>query len=133
MSVPERELKRTNNDKTAAIRTPTIIGCGFSIDREFFFEIGSYDEGKHFTNTITFTYTFVINFYSLLNFSKRNEYLGFGKLGNVSSSIANNCNTTENTQISKLLTIAGMAMRWINGSYTMLTCWSLISYIDLFV
>ncbi|XP_031629385.1 polypeptide N-acetylgalactosaminyltransferase 13-like [Contarinia nasturtii] len=45
MYIPQRELKRTNNDPTAPIRTPTHVGCAFSIDREFFFEIGSYDEG----------------------------------------------------------------------------------------
>lgn len=47
MDVPERELNRTRYSNTAALRTPTIIGCGFSIDREFFFEIGSYDEGMN--------------------------------------------------------------------------------------
>lgn len=43
--MPERELIRTHNDATAPLRTPTMIGCAFSIDREFFFEIGSYDQG----------------------------------------------------------------------------------------
>lgn len=47
MEVPERELNRTHYNKTATLRTPTMIGCGFSIDREFFFEIGSYDEGMN--------------------------------------------------------------------------------------
>lgn len=47
MPIPERELNRTKYDKTAPIRTPTMVGCGFSIDREFFFEIGSYDEGMN--------------------------------------------------------------------------------------
>lgn len=45
MSVPERELLRTNHDKTAPLRTPTHVGCAISVDREFFFEIGSFDEG----------------------------------------------------------------------------------------
>lgn len=45
MSIPERELVRTRHDKTASVRTPTMIGCAFSIDNEFFFEIGAYDEG----------------------------------------------------------------------------------------
>lgn len=44
MTIPERERERTNFDRTSPIRTPTHIGCGFSMDREFFFEIGSYDE-----------------------------------------------------------------------------------------
>lgn len=44
MSIPYRERIRTRNDKTAPLRTPTHIGCAFSIDREFFYEIGSYDD-----------------------------------------------------------------------------------------
>lgn len=47
MPVPNRELIRTHYDTTAPLRTPTMIGCGFSIDREFFFEIGSYDKGMN--------------------------------------------------------------------------------------
>lgn len=42
--MPHRELWRTKHDKTAPIHTPALIGCAFSIDREFFFEIGSYDD-----------------------------------------------------------------------------------------
>lgn len=42
---PERELKRINHSKTALIRLPTHVGCAFAVDREFFYEIGSYDEG----------------------------------------------------------------------------------------
>lgn len=44
MTIPQRERIRTRDDRTAPLRTPTHIGCAFSIDREFFFEIGSYDE-----------------------------------------------------------------------------------------
>lgn len=44
MDVPQRELLRTKYDETAPIRTPTHVGCAFSIDREFFFEIGTFDE-----------------------------------------------------------------------------------------
>ncbi|XP_037027582.1 polypeptide N-acetylgalactosaminyltransferase 5-like [Bradysia coprophila] len=45
MPVPEREIIRTHGDKTAPVRTPMMIGCAFSIDNEFFFEIGAFDEG----------------------------------------------------------------------------------------
>ncbi|XP_031639107.1 polypeptide N-acetylgalactosaminyltransferase 1-like [Contarinia nasturtii] len=45
MLVPEREIIRTKNNRTAPLRTPTHVGCAFAIDRDFFFEIGSYDEG----------------------------------------------------------------------------------------
>lgn len=30
---------------TAPYRTPALIGCAIAIDREFFFEIGSFDIG----------------------------------------------------------------------------------------
>lgn len=43
--VPRREIERRNNDRTAPLRTPTMAGGLFSIDREYFYEIGSYDEG----------------------------------------------------------------------------------------
>lgn len=33
-----------NYDPTAPVRTPTLVGCAFAVDREFFFEIGSFDE-----------------------------------------------------------------------------------------
>lgn len=42
---PERELRRINHSKTALIRLPTHVGCAFAVDRDFFYEIGSYDEG----------------------------------------------------------------------------------------
>ncbi|XP_031627252.1 polypeptide N-acetylgalactosaminyltransferase 13-like [Contarinia nasturtii] len=45
MLVPQREIIRTKNNRTAPLRTPTHVGCAFAIDRDFFFEIGSYDEG----------------------------------------------------------------------------------------
>lgn len=41
--VPKREWERVKWDETAAVRTPTHVGCAFAIDREFFYEIGSYD------------------------------------------------------------------------------------------
>lgn len=44
MTIPQRERIRTKNDRTAPLRTPTHVGCAFSIDREFFSETGSYDE-----------------------------------------------------------------------------------------
>lgn len=43
--MPQREMARRNNDRTAPLRTPTMAGGLFSIDKEYFYEIGSYDEG----------------------------------------------------------------------------------------
>nr|CAH7739270.1 unnamed protein product [Callosobruchus chinensis] len=43
--VPQREMDRRKSDRTAPLRTPTMAGGLFSIDKEFFYEIGSYDEG----------------------------------------------------------------------------------------
>lgn len=43
--VPVREMERRNHDKTAPLRSPTMAGGLFSIDKDFFYEIGSYDEG----------------------------------------------------------------------------------------
>lgn len=43
--VPQREMSRRNNDRTAPLRTPTMAGGLFSIDKDYFYELGSYDEG----------------------------------------------------------------------------------------
>nr|CAD7595837.1 unnamed protein product [Timema genevievae] len=43
--VPQREMDRRGGDRTAPLRTPTMAGGLFSIDRDYFYELGSYDEG----------------------------------------------------------------------------------------
>lgn len=43
--VSQREMDRRKGDRTAPLRTPTMAGGLFSIDKDYFYEIGSYDEG----------------------------------------------------------------------------------------
>jgi polypeptide N-acetylgalactosaminyltransferase len=38
-------MDRRGGDRTAPLRTPTMAGGLFSIDREYFYELGAYDEG----------------------------------------------------------------------------------------
>ncbi|XP_078796096.1 polypeptide N-acetylgalactosaminyltransferase 13 isoform X2 [Oryzias latipes] len=43
--VPQREMDRRKGDRTLPVRTPTMAGGLFSIDKMYFEEIGSYDPG----------------------------------------------------------------------------------------
>ncbi|XP_046465255.1 polypeptide N-acetylgalactosaminyltransferase 5 isoform X2 [Neodiprion pinetum] len=43
--VAQREMERRNGDRTAPLRTPTMAGGLFSIDKDYFYELGAYDEG----------------------------------------------------------------------------------------
>lgn len=45
IEMPEREAKRRAYDKSLAARTPTMAGGLFTIDRNYFYELGTYDEG----------------------------------------------------------------------------------------
>uniref|UniRef100_A0A8C2V454 Glycosyltransferase 2-like domain-containing protein n=1 Tax=Chinchilla lanigera TaxID=34839 RepID=A0A8C2V454_CHILA len=43
--VPQREMDRRKGDQTPPVRTPAMAGGLFSIDRDYFQEIGTYDGG----------------------------------------------------------------------------------------
>lgn len=43
--VPQREMDRRGGDRSHPLHTPAMAGGLFSIDRDYFYEIGSYDEG----------------------------------------------------------------------------------------
>ncbi|XP_064647389.1 polypeptide N-acetylgalactosaminyltransferase 13-like isoform X2 [Lineus longissimus] len=43
--VPQREVDRRKGDRSLPLRTPTMAGGLFSIERNFFYELGSYDQG----------------------------------------------------------------------------------------
>ncbi|XP_037050346.1 polypeptide N-acetylgalactosaminyltransferase 5-like [Bradysia coprophila] len=45
VDIPKREKDRIGNSSVAPLYSPTMAGGLFSIDREFFYDIGSYDDG----------------------------------------------------------------------------------------
>ena len=45
--VPQREVDRRGGDRSIPMRTPTMAGGLFSIERDYFYEIGSYDAGNY--------------------------------------------------------------------------------------
>ena len=44
-TAPNREMVRRNHDRTQPLQSPTMAGGLFAIDRDYFYELGAYDEG----------------------------------------------------------------------------------------
>lgn len=59
-------MDRRNGDRTSPLRTPTMAGGLFSIDKEYFYELGSYDEGMDIWGgeNLEMSFRVIINFYN---------------------------------------------------------------------
>lgn len=75
--VPQREMTRRNNDRTAPLRTPTMAGGLFSIDKDYFYELGSYDEGMDIWGgeNLEMSFRVSITQYNIKNNNKLGTYI----------------------------------------------------------
>lgn len=64
--MPQREMDRRGGDRTAPLRTPTMAGGLFSIDKEYFYEVGAYDEGMDIWGGENLEMSFRVKLHSLL-------------------------------------------------------------------
>lgn len=71
--VPQREMQRRGGDRTAPLRTPTMAGGLFSIERDYFYELGSYDEGMDIWGgenlEMSFRVRYLFVFFALVTFA----------------------------------------------------------------
>ena len=61
-------MDRRNNDRTAPLRTPTMAGGLFSIDKEYFYELGAYDEGMNIWGGENLEMSFRVNLQAIGTF-----------------------------------------------------------------
>jgi len=63
VSIPQREYDRRNNKNSEPLRSPAISGGLFSIDKEYFIELGSYDKNMYFWGGDNLDLSFRVSIY----------------------------------------------------------------------
>lgn len=64
--IPQREYKRRNNEESKPLRSPTIPGGIFSIDKNYFIELGTYDEDMRFWGGDNLELSFKVRLYNII-------------------------------------------------------------------
>lgn len=68
--IPEREYKRRNNEESKPLRSPTIAGGIFSIYKDYFVELGTYDEDMLIWGGDNLDLSFRVRFFFFTIFSR---------------------------------------------------------------